>query len=186
MLREARQTRTPSSVWPRSDKHMGRCGFGYTPCRAQGRDPGLPMPGIETIKMYLLSAAFLLPDAQDTCSNVTSKCSRQIMLGYLHSSHAAPWGKLRGTRVRLWVRDGVRAHMLSPVPQICSEMLPIALHGTLPRLQPEKKLVIYSLKPNQPPHQLDGGKDLLLLILHEAMALSTLLGTGAPLQTRER
>lgn len=31
----------------------------------------------------------------------------------------------------------------------------------------------------------DGGKHLFLLILHEAMVLSTLLGKGAPIQTQE-
>lgn len=111
------------------------------------------MPGIETIKTYLLSAAFLLPDAQDTCSNVTSKCSRQTMSGYLHSSHVAPWGRLRGAWVRLWVRDGVRAHMFSPSTTNLQRDIPHSMHGTLPRLQPEKMLVVYSLKPNQPPHQ---------------------------------
>lgn len=45
----------------------------HAKCRAE--EPGLPMPGIETIKTYLLSAAFLLHDAQDVCSNVISKCS---------------------------------------------------------------------------------------------------------------
>lgn len=51
-------------------------------CRTE--EPGLPMPGTETTKTNLLSAAFLLHEAQDVCSNVTSKCRRQTMLVYLH------------------------------------------------------------------------------------------------------
>lgn len=84
----------------------------HAKCRAE--EPRLPMSGIETIKTYLLAGAFLLHDAQEVCSNVTSKYSRKTILGYLHGFHAAPWGRLRGVWMRLRVRDGVRAHVFSP------------------------------------------------------------------------
>lgn len=72
------------------------------------------MPGMETIKIHLLAAASLLHDAQDISSNLASKRSWRIILGYLHKFHAASWSGLRGASLRLWVRDSVRTHVLSP------------------------------------------------------------------------
>lgn len=54
------------------------------------------MPGMETIKIHLLAAASLLHDAQDISSNLASKRSWRIILGYLHKFHAASWSGLRG------------------------------------------------------------------------------------------
>lgn len=187
MLREARQTRTPSCAWPCSDKPKERCVCVATPhakCRAE--EPGLPMSGIETIKTYLLAGAFLLHDAQEVCSNVTSKYSRKTILGYLHGFHAAPWGRLRGVWMRLWVRDGVRAHVFSPSTTYLYWYVPhsTAWNTSQATAREEAGCLHSKAKPATSP--LDGGKHLLLLIWHEATALSTLLGKRAPIQIQER
>lgn len=155
----------------------------HAECRAE--EPGLPMPCIETIKTYLLPAAFLLHDAQDACSNVTSKYSRQTVLGCLHGFHAMPWGRPRGAWARLWVRDGVRAHMFSPSTTNLQWDAPHTAWNTSQAAAREEAGCLQSkVKPATSP--VDGGKHLLLLILHEPMAFSPLQGKWAAIQTQER
>lgn len=69
----------------------------------------LPMPGMETIKIYLLAGAFLLHDAQDLCLNLASKY--WPCWGIYMASMPHPWPGQRGAWLRLQVRDTVRAYV---------------------------------------------------------------------------
>lgn len=108
------------------------------------------------------------------------------MLGYLQSSHAAPWGRLRGAWVRLWVRHGVKAHMFPPSTTNLWRDVPHSTAWNTFQATAREEAGCLQSKAKPPTSPVDGGKHLLLLILHEAMALSTLLGEGAPIQTQER
>lgn len=78
----------------------------------RGDEPRLPMPGMETIKIYLLAGVFLLRHAQDICSNLASE--HWPHWGIYMASMLHPWPGLRGAWLRLRVRDFARAHLFSP------------------------------------------------------------------------
>lgn len=88
--------------------------------------------------------------------------------------------------MRLWARDGVRAHMFSPSNTYLQWDVPHSTAWNTSQVTAREEAGCLQSKAKPATSPVDGGKHLLLLILHEAMALSTLLGKGASIQTQER